>query len=67
VAIDDEIDKAGAVACVKEPGGRCDIEGPDDPRRSVIASSFATLRLRTVRLQAQLTEGFNNGDVAGWR
>ena len=26
VAIDDEIGKAGAVACVKEPGGRCDIE-----------------------------------------
>jgi len=26
VAVDDEIGKAGAVACVKEPGGRCDIE-----------------------------------------
>jgi len=26
VAIDDEIGKAGAVACVKEPSGCCDIE-----------------------------------------
>ena len=26
VAVDDEVGKAGAVACVKEPGGRCDIE-----------------------------------------
>ena len=26
VAIDDEVGKTGAVACVKEPGGRCDIE-----------------------------------------
>jgi len=26
VAVDDEIGKAGAIACVKEPGGRCDIE-----------------------------------------
>src|SRR5262249_53047470 len=26
VAVDSEIGKAGAVACVKEPGGRCDIE-----------------------------------------
>jgi hypothetical protein len=26
VAVDDEIGKAGAVACVKEPGGRCGIE-----------------------------------------
>jgi hypothetical protein len=26
VAADGEIRKAGAVACVKEPGGRCDIE-----------------------------------------
>src|SRR6516162_5501574 len=26
VAVDDEIGKAGAVACVKEPGGRCHIE-----------------------------------------
>jgi hypothetical protein len=26
VAVDDEIGKADAVACVKEPGGRCDIE-----------------------------------------
>jgi len=26
MAVDDEIGKAGAVTCVKEPGGRCDIE-----------------------------------------
>src|SRR6185436_14697625 len=26
VAVDDEVGKAGAVAGVKEPGGRCDIE-----------------------------------------
>src|SRR5262249_17349242 len=26
MAVDDEISKAGAGACVKEPGGRCDIE-----------------------------------------
>src|SRR5262249_51357464 len=26
VAIDDEIGKAGAVACLKEPAGRCDTE-----------------------------------------
>ena len=26
VPVDDEIGKTGAVACVKEPGGRCDIE-----------------------------------------
>src|SRR4029077_14719251 len=26
VAVDDEVGKTGAVACVKEPGGRCDIE-----------------------------------------
>jgi len=26
VAVEDEIGKAGTVACVKEPGGRCDIE-----------------------------------------
>src|SRR5262249_49857952 len=26
VAINDQIGKAGAVACVKEPGGRCDTE-----------------------------------------
>jgi hypothetical protein len=26
VAVDDEVGKAGAVACVKESGGRCDIE-----------------------------------------
>jgi hypothetical protein len=32
VAVDDEIGKAGAVACVKEPGGRCDIE--EDVRRA---------------------------------
>jgi hypothetical protein len=29
-AIDDEVGKTGAIACVKEPGGRCDIE--DDVR-----------------------------------
>src|SRR5262245_51666787 len=26
VAVDDEVGKGGAVACVKEPGGRCDTE-----------------------------------------
>jgi hypothetical protein len=26
VAVDDEIGKAGAIACVKELGGRCDME-----------------------------------------
>ena len=26
VALDDEVGKTGAVACVKEPGGRCDSE-----------------------------------------
>ena len=26
VAVDDKIGKSGAVACVKEPGGRCDIK-----------------------------------------
>ena len=26
MAVDDEVGKAGAVACVKEPGGCCNIE-----------------------------------------
>src|SRR5260370_652671 len=56
VAVDEEIGKAGAVACVKEPGGRCDIEEDSrccSRRSTVVRSAYANLigpRLpRTVR------------------
>jgi hypothetical protein len=49
VAVDDEIGKAGAVACVKEPGGRCDIEEDVRAARGVRPSSARPMASRSDR------------------
>jgi hypothetical protein len=45
VAVDDKIGKAGAVACVKEPGSRCDIE--EDVRATHGARPSSALPMAT--------------------